>query len=167
MICRSCGFVDPQRVILCYQIFDNQFNMRIFNDEGLDIPYYGFHFPTNHHAKRVTDPFYTLVSLSCLLWILLMNMVRLAWLFLMRCSRTTWLNTMLVTLLEMFLFRFQRMMIWSIFLVVMVRLGSTYGPWGSLNLLLMVEVFWWVFLFILCSCVFNWTCIFFYISHFF
>lgn len=58
MISRSCGFVVPQTVVLCYQIFDNQFNMRIVDDGGLDVPYFGFHYPTNHHARRVADPFY-------------------------------------------------------------------------------------------------------------
>ncbi|RHN38518.1 putative transcription factor B3-Domain family [Medicago truncatula] len=58
IISRICGFVEPQRVILCYQILDNQFNMRIVDDAGLDVTYYGFHFPTNHHARKVADPFY-------------------------------------------------------------------------------------------------------------
>lgn len=56
MISQHCGFVASQRVVLCYQIFDNQFNMRIVTDEGVDIPYFGFHSPINYHAMKVADP---------------------------------------------------------------------------------------------------------------
>ncbi|XP_024639800.2 uncharacterized protein [Medicago truncatula] len=58
MISRTCGFAEPQRVVLFYQTFDNQFNMRIVDDRGLDIPYFGFHYPINHHVRRVADPSY-------------------------------------------------------------------------------------------------------------
>jgi hypothetical protein len=57
-ISRRCGFIAPQRVILCYQVEDNQFNMRIVDEHGEDIPYYGTHYPTNHHAMKVVDPNY-------------------------------------------------------------------------------------------------------------
>jgi hypothetical protein len=57
-ISQRCGFVAPQRVFFCYQVLHHQFNMKIVNDEGLDIPYFGFHYPTNHHAMRLADPTY-------------------------------------------------------------------------------------------------------------
>jgi len=43
---------------MLYQTIDNQFNMRIVDDDGLDIPYFGFHYLTNHHARKVADPCY-------------------------------------------------------------------------------------------------------------
>ncbi|KEH17511.1 hypothetical protein MTR_0010s0320 [Medicago truncatula] len=58
LISQKCGFMAPQRVILCYQIFDNQFNMKIVDDDGADIPYYGFHHPENQHAMSLADPTY-------------------------------------------------------------------------------------------------------------
>lgn len=32
--------------------------MRIIDGEGKDIPYYGFHYPINEHAKKLADPTY-------------------------------------------------------------------------------------------------------------
>jgi hypothetical protein len=58
MISIRCGFNAPQRVILCYEVQENQFNMRIVDEHGEDIPYYGTHYPTNHHAMKVADPNY-------------------------------------------------------------------------------------------------------------
>jgi hypothetical protein len=32
--------------------------MRIIDDGGKDIPYYGFHYPINEHDKKLADPNY-------------------------------------------------------------------------------------------------------------
>lgn len=76
MISQRYGFLAPQMVLLCYQIFDNQFNMKIADDEGVDIPYFGFHHPKNHHAMRLADPTYVPPHTFVLL-LMKMRMVRL------------------------------------------------------------------------------------------
>jgi len=53
-----CGFHQPQQVIFDYQRHFNQFNMRIIDNDGIDVPYYGFHYPVNVHAKKFADPNY-------------------------------------------------------------------------------------------------------------
>lgn len=58
MLSIRCGFTAPQRVILSYEVDENQFNMRIVDEHGEDIPYYGTHYPTNHHSMKVADPNY-------------------------------------------------------------------------------------------------------------
>jgi hypothetical protein len=56
IIARYCGFNEPQKVILDYKVNDNQFNMRIVDGEGNDVPYFGFHYPENIHAKILANP---------------------------------------------------------------------------------------------------------------
>lgn len=53
-----CGFTEPQKVILDYQPQFGQYNMRIIDAEGKDVPYFGFHAPINHHALKMADPNY-------------------------------------------------------------------------------------------------------------
>ena len=53
-----CRFTEPQRVILDYQPRFSQFDMRIIDSEGNDVPYFGFHAPINHHAMKMADPTY-------------------------------------------------------------------------------------------------------------
>lgn len=55
-IALHCGFNAPHKVILCYQVVDNLFYMRIVDDEGQDIPWFGAHHPTNYHAMKLADP---------------------------------------------------------------------------------------------------------------
>jgi hypothetical protein len=55
---KYCGFLQPQKVIFDYQPDFNQFNMRIIDNQGKDVPYYGFHYPVNEHAKKIADPNY-------------------------------------------------------------------------------------------------------------
>jgi len=53
-----CGFTQPQKVILEYHPQLSQYNMRIIDHEGTDVPYYGFHAPINHHAMKMANPTY-------------------------------------------------------------------------------------------------------------
>jgi hypothetical protein len=56
IIATYCGFHQPQRVILDYQPDGNVYNMRIIDNEGKDIPYFGIHNPINYHAIKLADP---------------------------------------------------------------------------------------------------------------
>jgi hypothetical protein len=55
-IALHCGFNAPQKVSLCYKVVDNLFYMRIVDDQGEDIPWFGAHHPENYHAMKLADP---------------------------------------------------------------------------------------------------------------
>lgn len=58
VISYHCGFQQPHKVILDYQPNFNQFDMRIINDQGIDIPCLRFHNPINQHALKFAEPSY-------------------------------------------------------------------------------------------------------------
>jgi len=66
-IALHCGFNAPQKVSLCYQVVDNLFYMRIVDDEGQDIPWFGAHHPENYHEMKLADP--TFVVPICFIFV--------------------------------------------------------------------------------------------------
>jgi hypothetical protein len=58
MLSEYCGFLEPQKVICDFQPDFNQFKMRIIDNHGKDVPYYGLHNPVNQHEKKLADPNY-------------------------------------------------------------------------------------------------------------
>ncbi|MCH85682.1 hypothetical protein A2U01_0006531 [Trifolium medium] len=51
-----CGFKEPQKVILNYQVLDNEFHMTVVDDLGQEVKYLGLQFPEDQQVLRSVDP---------------------------------------------------------------------------------------------------------------
>ncbi|XP_045832272.1 uncharacterized protein LOC123923622 [Trifolium pratense] len=56
VIAMYCGFSKPQKVILSYQIIDNEFQMKVVDDLGEEVKYLGLLFPEDQQSLRSVVP---------------------------------------------------------------------------------------------------------------
>ncbi|PNX71083.1 hypothetical protein L195_g026954 [Trifolium pratense] len=51
-----CGFKEPHKVILNYQVLDNEFQMKVVDEFGQETNYLGLQFPEDQQVLRTIDP---------------------------------------------------------------------------------------------------------------